>query len=75
MTDLEWQQKVAQDYEDMFVKILGRRARIDTTSDDPARLAAIKEEWWVIFSLIRQGCGHLFDLPPVVPYVVPPHGK
>jgi len=64
MTDLEWQQKVAQDDEDMFVKILGRRARIDTKPDDPERVAAIKQEWWVVFSLIRQGYSHQFDLHP-----------
>ena len=64
MTDLEWQQKKrVQDYEDMFVKILGRRARIGD-ADDPARLAGSKEEWWVIFSLIGRAAATCSICPP-----------
>jgi hypothetical protein len=53
--------------EDMLVRMFAPRAIITTKPDDPERDKAILEEWSVIISLIRQGGGHLFDLPPVVP--------
>lgn len=60
----KWRLKIRQQYEDMFVRMLGRRDLIETKYDDPERIAAILQEWSAMTSLIRQGYRHLWENLP-----------